>query len=242
MRNLYIVGDCFGVYAKLDDVYTVADLINDSSLSSERNLDEFLSIKDVNNIILGQGISQRDRAALLCILKKHGKDNKILHKPTLMCGEKHIHKANIENSLITFPENIGNNTYTSDVFVSDKNELIQDHVTGNHIQGMIVVEAFRQLILATTEEYYSTEESKKTSFVWKQIKTDFQSYVFPIDMQITLAITEINQIKSSRFSYKGNFALKQRGRIVCIGYSEWETLDFNISKRQENLSAIRSVA
>lgn len=64
-----------------------------------------------------------------------------------------------------------------------------DHQTGQHVQGMIVIEAFRQSFLAVTESFFPLE-SKSTYFVINVMNTTFMSFLFPLPAHVNYRILE----------------------------------------------------
>lgn len=233
---MYIVGDCFRGYAQLKGVCTSSEFLN-------KNLTEHFQINpEIEEIVIGQGVSYKDRIAIVSLLATHSKSHLLHSMPTPICGERHVHKKLIDNSLITLPQPVSDNIYSSNVFISDKNELIIDHISGHHVQGMVAIEVFRQMILATTEEYFPLENQIPMSFVWKRIDTLFETYLFPIDIQVSIEVNHLPGSKKSRQSYQGNLIISQGGRVACTGITEWDTFDARILEKQERFSALSSVA
>lgn len=62
-----------------------------------------------------------------------------------------VHKHRSENTLISTPERSENGNFVAGLILHEQNELMLDHLTGQHVQGMVLTEACRQMFLAVTE-------------------------------------------------------------------------------------------
>ncbi|MDP1217553.1 AfsA-related hotdog domain-containing protein, partial [Klebsiella pneumoniae] len=67
------------------------------------------------------------------------------------------HKRKKANILITSPEKRDEDNYCARLILQDASELLCDHQTGQHIQGMVLIEAARQTIIATSEKFLLAE-------------------------------------------------------------------------------------
>lgn len=58
------------------------------------------------------------------------------------------------------------NIFESHLMLNDRCAEMSDHVTGQHLQGMILIEAARQMTLAVTEMYFidSNDREKISDF------------------------------------------------------------------------------
>jgi hypothetical protein len=57
--------------------------------------------------------------------------------------------------MLSLPRRVSESCFEADVLVDDAGEHMSDHVSGQHLPGMVLIEAARQMILAVTEEFFS---------------------------------------------------------------------------------------
>lgn len=102
------------------------------------------------------------------------------------------HKHRLENSLISIPEPYGNHAYRSHLLISPLNEMIIDHVTGQHVQGMVLIEACRQMFVAVSELCHMDDiDGRKAYVVFNTMEIAFKAFTYPIP-----ALVEYKQISA----------------------------------------------
>ena len=138
-----------------------------------------------------------------------------------MARKTSSHKQNHVNTLITEPVKVHDNVYISDLIIQHDNELTLDHSTGIHIQGMIFLEATRQMASAVTELYMKKE---KQSFAISNIYADYQSFAFPVETKITLKMSntgkESEYVVELFFYQSDKLVVKTGGRFTSVDKDE----------------------
>src|SRR5699024_625348 len=87
------------------------------------------------------------------------------------------HKHREENVLIADLGRHDDQIFHAALRLHQNNELLLDHQTGQHVQGMVVVEATRQMFLAVTEQYYlSQRPERQYYFVIHSLATTFHNF------------------------------------------------------------------
>ncbi|WP_114389154.1 AfsA-related hotdog domain-containing protein [Notoacmeibacter marinus] len=128
------------------------------------------------------------------------------------------HKKNPCNTLIGVPVRAADDTFHVDICIDEKCELMGDHQTGQHVQGMLLVEAGRQAFLAVTEKFFMDGVNEKTYFVIKSITTEFLGFVFPLPAHIEYRVLT-KDINERRRKFEVEMLLYQGGeartRIGC---------------------------
>ncbi len=209
---------------------------------------------DVNDIIqkkyphdknvkydLGQGVSEHKINQLIRKAEKNGLRDFLLFDEVKKCQRSHVHKVDIRNSMLSVPIEIDKNTYESNIHIDDENELMSDHVTGQHLQGMLLIEACRQMFLAVTEEYFSKNEKEIMSFAWTRGDVEFNDYAFPVSTIIRLYISHMENSKKGRRKYTTNMEVIQKNCLVCTSIMEYETIPKKVTSRRETILAYASV-
>jgi hypothetical protein len=89
-----------------------------------------------SSLIIGLGLSRNELNSIQDIADRY--EIKIINKyvPADCCI---THKYKLENCLISKPVQLAENIYESQLILDDDSELLLDHITGLHLQGMILV-------------------------------------------------------------------------------------------------------
>ena len=217
MSMSYVVGDKFDRCTKLKSCITYSEF-----LEKYRNRELDVSIQNGIQYYPGQGLQEEQIKVFLKEIegRKLSKHFYVWYHmlSNYKASEKLTHKRYGENRLITEPQNIAIDTYEMDLVINDKNEIMSDHVTGYHLQGMLLIEAARQSFLAVTEKYFVPKELDfKSYFVIKKMEVNFISFVFPFDTKIVYNILD----KDIKDPLKLNFS-------ICVGIHQMDQIATSI--------------
>lgn len=210
-RYFFVVGDRFREFADGKDVLTLKQL--DALFDLPKHL-----LDTRNILLLGQGVRQEE---VVSLLDRHRDDSDHaarfeiadLMRVEDRAGSSFSHKHVTHNTLIGTPRQIGRNEFEVPLNIDERCELMGDHQTGQHLQGMVLVEAFRQSFLAVTETYFPIESWKKTYFVINEMTSGFESFVFPLPAHIDYRIIN-RDVNERRARYKVEMAAVQNG-VEC---------------------------
>ena len=129
--------------------------------------------------MLGQGISE-DQSAIfeekLSYFDEHER-----------CPGHLTHKVKYQNTLISDPKKIDEDYYRSLLMIDEDCAELSDHVTGKHIQFMVLIEAARQMVNAVTEKYYS---DRSKIFLAKNIGVQFSNFVYPFKTEMNYKVLD----------------------------------------------------
>ncbi|MEQ8966652.1 MAG: AfsA-related hotdog domain-containing protein [Azospirillaceae bacterium] len=164
----------------------------------------------------GQGLNEAEVAALVDRARAAGiaerlegfgpKDRPLKAPPRL------THKTRPENILISWPRKLADDLYESDLMLDSDSELMRDHVTGQHIQGMVLIEAARQTFLAVTEAHYMPADmSGAHYFVIESMAAHYKGFVFPVDATIRYAVDRAD-MEPGRLSFDVSMTVHQGGQ------------------------------
>lgn len=185
MKNRkYIVGDCFVNFSRHANVLSVTkfralDFSLDEVYSCEYVLGQGVSLTELNSIKINQ-------PSLYKLIKNPG----VLHKASSIS-----HKQKIENCHISHPEKISESEYLMDIAIDPECAELSDHITGEHINGIILIEAARQAGIAVVEEYFLSK-TEKFYFILKKINTEFHNFLFPLPIKMQCQILSFNKKKN----------------------------------------------
>ncbi len=191
VNKIWLVGDKLKGHHDNAGIVSLSDL--ESFVSSHGANYAF---KNSFEVIIGQGISDTKLNRLFQNINA-SKLNKKIRIKTL--GENYkrtqkelTHKRLNKNTLISEPQALNELTYESYLMVDERCAEMSDHVTGQHIQGMVLIEAARQMTLAVTGAFFLDKEQRKNyGFISHSLNTEFKSYVFPLDVKIVYRIKEV---------------------------------------------------
>lgn len=210
-RYFFVVGDRFRDFASGKDVLTL------NQLEALFGLPKTL-LETRNVLLLGQGVRQEDVLALLSRYQDDGEHSACFETTDLLrvedrAGRDFSHKHIPHNTLIGTPRKHDAMLFVVPMNIDERCELMDDHQTGQHVQGMVLVEAFRQSFLAVTEAHFPCEDWHKTYFVINEMNTEFKSFVFPLPAHIDYRILE-HDASERRARFKVQMALMQNG-VEC---------------------------
>ncbi|GLQ30413.1 AfsA-related hotdog domain-containing protein [Litoribrevibacter albus] len=187
-QTVIVVGDAFTDFAKQENVATYSDTM---TMIKEHKFEGLLTV------IPGQGIHREKIDDLVRLIATTR--NVVLatsaEKLADVAGKELCHKVKQENALVGKPERLSDNVFHLDLLVDDRCEIMSDHITGLHLQGMLVIEAARQSLLAVTETYYCDSDTKYY-FVINRMDTHFHKFCFPVGADIRYTIRNL-EIKSN---------------------------------------------
>ncbi|MFW5402828.1 AfsA-related hotdog domain-containing protein, partial [Yersinia sp. 1252 StPb PI] len=92
-------------------------------------------------------------------------------------SNSYTHKKEEHNILIGKAQKVDKDIYNLPLMIDERCELMGDHQSGKHLQGMLLVEAFRQTFIAVTEEFYPFLGDIKKYFVINSLNINFYNFV-----------------------------------------------------------------
>lgn len=152
----------------------------------------------------GQAVERRGLARLLLL------DPRDLPTPV---EARAVHKHDARNVLLADFECCGPYTFEASLRLHNDNELVQDHQAGAHLQGMLLIEAARQMFLAVCELAYLRQwPDRKFSFLLTQVDTRFERLVFPLPVRIRLTAHRADTEDVNRMRFDTETRFIQGGR------------------------------
>ncbi|WP_228707989.1 AfsA-related hotdog domain-containing protein [Klebsiella quasipneumoniae] len=126
--------------------------------------------------------------------------------------------------------------YCARLILQDASELLCDHQTGQHIQGMVLIEAARQTIIATSEKFLLAEAGVAMAekyFTLSSLQVAFSCFVFPLPVTIVLNVVSRKSSAHGRFTCECSVGFDQTGtRKAEVGFS-FSVYDLNYITRKE---------
>ena len=164
-KTLLIVSDKFHNFASRKDVITRSEFY---SLLQSKNV--IFPKNDKIRLIPGQGFSENDVEYILklALSTKNAShfDFSMWQRHPKRASSQLTHKHSQENILISEPERLSRDEFSMDILIDECCEMMRDHQTGLHVQGILLLEASRQGYLAIIEKFFSFKDIDKKYFIY----------------------------------------------------------------------------
>ena len=229
-KSIYVVGDRFAHFGALNGATTV------SHLAASFDGEAFASAPA--RFAIGQGVSEswlqylRSRALAL------GLEVEFVEVPPLSTrtGRSFAHKHRRHNILITDPQERAPLQYLSYLVIDDECELMTDHTTGHHLQGMLLIEAARQSFLAATERFL-LESKEKHYFVINDLSATYYKFAFPITTEVEVVVSDVDRSRTDRLLATANVRFMQQGECVAsVRFAYTAMLESKLQKREAEMA------
>lgn len=224
----FVVGDRFEGFAANDGAIRYSDLVEALSRG----------VVDRSTVfVAGQGLDEDRIATLRRALDAHGFQTPLVSWPQPPCADRTLtHKHHPENILVSVPRRIDEDVFETALLIDDRNEVMSDHMTGQHIQGMVLLEAARQTWTAVTEAHFIDPGAGPLSFVIDALAVDFRSFVFPMPATLRYRVLER---ETGRFEVRFHalITVVQDERDVATIDARFQVLPARLVAKQERLAA-----
>jgi hypothetical protein len=239
-KSIFVVGDKFKDFGQHEQVLTLNELTTLLQGNDQAKLNNV-------SLVAGQGISEADVQQIVALSanSNHSStiDTSLLLRHPARAGMSTTHKRRFVNSIISTPRQLSSDIYEADLLVDERSELMNDHQTGQHIQGMILVEAARQLFLAVTEEFYiAADDHRDYYFVINQMDTKYMAFVFPIGARLRYEIVEQSLGNPERLSFLVRITVQQAGVDATEIMVKFTTFLAEKIKQKEHQQAMLTLA
>lgn len=221
VKNICVIGDRFNNFLVNPNLISISELENMVANNCQcDNLNYTIYLGQGNNLNRIENLLKYIR------IKKLENKYKFLFKEIPQKANKLLtHKHKMENILISEPMIVDNEGYSAYLLIDDRCSEMNDHITDQHIQGMVLIEAARQMTTAVTEKFY-VEKSKqgKLSFVVKNMEVNFNNFIFPLEAKIICKINKIRGFGDSKnfdisVSFIQNDSVEMEFRCVFLLFS-----------------------
>lgn len=136
-----------------------------------------------------------------------------------------VHKERPENVLLAGVRSPTAQLCVADLRIHRDNELILDHHTGEHVQGIVIVEAMRQICIAQFETAVRPGLGGIAyAGVWKRIDLSFQDFLFPLPATVESLIEESDLGRETHLKFRATTAVRQDGRTVATAGIEYSMI------------------
>lgn len=234
-KKLVVVGDKFNEFANGKDVLTISQLELLTQIPAN-------IIDKEHEIIIGQGVRKDFAGKIISNHARnavHGNKLKMCSLEKLVNDKKnaHCHKRLEQNVLIGSAEQTEHNSdlFVMPLLIDERCELMADHQTGQHIQGMLVVEASRQAFVAVTEEFIYKQDTGRY-YVINSMAINFSSFLFPLPALVHFEFLE-KDVNDHRGRFKAQIRVTQHQTLCAtMDVSFTVYLSGLISEKEKSLA------
>ena len=229
-KPIYIVGKKIKQQLGLPNIINYDEFID---------LLEMVDVNDIHEFRIGQGLSSGQVNSIFLLLKNYiGCVKKYNIKPQI-CN-KAVHKLDIKNTMISIPEKIDESNYKSYLFVDEECAEMSDHMTGCHIQGLVLVEAARQMVNAVADKYYINDNSVNF-FVLNELNATFRQYSFPLDIELHYKIINLKKGLNGNFASEVEINFVQNNNITTTVSIKYQAMNSKIMSNYEKSLAQKCI-
>lgn len=238
-QKIHVVGERFTGFARENpEVITLPEL--------ERMLHEGELPSNVM-LVVGQGIQgerlQRLRERIERLDPRMSVTLELDPRTLRRSDSRLTHKAQGHNIMIATPEQmVEGELYASSLLLDDGCAELSDHVTGQHLQGMVLIEAARQMLLAVTERYFLQERGNRSHyFVLNQLDTTFHAFGFPLGVEIQHQLLNRKEGNRGSLSFETETRFLQGGELLLEVRSRFSVYDAAFLSTREAAKAREAI-
>lgn len=212
---------------ELDDIYT--------SMETLRSIVKDRPHSDNCIYVPGQGLSDSERIYVTNSIRETSIRQYFLDNGRLLKSNK-THKRKDCNILISELSTVTHGKYRSHLYLHQDNELLLDHFDGSHVPGMVLLEATRQLAIATWSEFEQRDTSGM-AMVINDIHCEFNHFALPFCINIDISINRINKDNS----YQLNVEFIQNGNVFSNSYGTFRVIEKNKLRKIEHIYTKKNI-
>ncbi|GAA3915874.1 AfsA-related hotdog domain-containing protein [Litoribacillus peritrichatus] len=224
INRFFVVGDKFQNFSQINNVITASEL--------ESMLDD-QAVENNFRFYLGQGLSEETTRNLLHKAEQQAKQFLFEFNPLIKSGRELSHKHQERNSMLGFPKKLSESLFEVDMLLDENCDEMGDHVTGYHVQGMVLTEAARQTFLAVTEEYFLGDMKGSSYFVINNLDTEYHRFLFPLPATILYQVKDSKEKKGGSLYFDIEMSVIQNGELCATVRTKFTTYDNKFLQKKE---------
>ena len=167
----------------------------------------------IRQVSLGQGIEAAERQRLGQLLQAHAIACVAGDAPQVPTCLTHKHDA--AHVLIAGARKTADLHYSYEFVLGSAEDRLCDHVTGQHVAAMLLIEAARQAVIASLDQQYPAAEGQRWGLILEQLNTRFHSYAFPVPTQLAVLIQQHSVAGARQIDVSLLIDIQQAGQPVC---------------------------
>jgi hypothetical protein len=204
---------------------------------------QLISLSAISNcsLLIKQGVTEEQVANLRERLVVFKKERSVLVDSIFdhhhRCPKKLTHKVKAQNVLVSEPTELTDSSYKSVLMIDERCADLSDHVTGIHLQGMVLMEASRQFTTAVLEKFFINRFVKsKIKMVMGEFQSNFHRYAFPMDAEFNLKIVKDRKINNNNRMFTVLISIFQNGETIAEINRKVSMFDSNLIDYKEKIA------
>ncbi|MCE5991372.1 AfsA-related hotdog domain-containing protein [Pseudomonas sp. 5FOS] len=182
---------------------------------------------------IGQGVSDDQLSNLYALNKPQV--SLVPEQLSVRACRSTTHKHERHNIAISKVVDNGNGTFSAALMIDEANAELSDHLTGQHISGMMIVEAARQLSIATAEQFYIAPAARgKANFITNSIRVDYNDFLLPVPTEILCIPVTLKRSGPINFRFTVAMQFRQQGRALATVEFDTSVIDSRYFYLKEN--------
>jgi hypothetical protein len=242
-REIWVVGDRFASFALLGGVRTLGSLRPELEAAAAEPGPARCQLR------IGQGLS----VDALTELGRRLADPQVARTFTLAggdealaraqpCNRALVHKKQTRNVMLSTPVALSDREFTAALRLDDACDELADHLTGHHIQGAVLAEATRQMVLAVSEAFLLPEAKRfRMRFVTRAMELSYHTYAFPLAVGLRFTIEHLRRGAAGNFAATAAIACEQNDATVAEGRFRFTALDGELVDGNEDALARQAI-
>jgi hypothetical protein len=188
-------------------------------------------------VVLGQGLSARQLADLAGL---EGIDVVAPDGNTEPADRRLTHLRKDANTLISAVRQCSAESYEAALLAGQDSAALDDHITGQHLPAMLLLEACRQMWTAVTESFLLSGPGSRR-FVVARITSEFSRYAFPLPatLRYTLLDRETGPVGEK---FTARIDIIQLGSAAAEVTAEYRVVDELVAAKHESMGARQAIA
>lgn len=235
--DVYLVGDRFSEFATHPGVQTIGRFIE--TVRSGTLLD------GPARLLPGQGVTETEWSQVVDELASANLLDRVAASATPLTPVPNllVHKAHEANVLLANLREVSAGRFASDLRLHADNELLNDHITGQHVPGMVIIEAARQMMMAVSNAYYLPMLTDADhGYVLNSIECRFDRYVFPLSAVVELTMDSAEETRPKRMKFEASVTIRQAGMVAATCSAKYFAYENAALARYEHALADRATA
>ncbi|WP_067706769.1 AfsA-related hotdog domain-containing protein [Nocardia yamanashiensis] len=238
ISELVLVADRFRGIAEDDRAFTVSGLVAALRGGRLRESEQPVTVR------LGQGVTRHDLDYVEHVAAIHAPAGlRVLGEVAEPAPRHQVHKYQNSNVLLANLIRESATEFSADLRIHGDNELLLDHQTGEHVQGIVIVEAVRQLFLGAFElEYGRRWPEQHFYIVWNSIELEFKSFLFPLPASVHAVLTPVSIEDPAKLEFAIEVEVRQAGQVVATTRISYAALPNERISQIERHKAAKAIA
>jgi hypothetical protein len=136
------------------------------------------------------------------------------------------HKHREANAVLAGLQRTSENSYRASLRLHPENEFLVDHQSGEHLQGMVVIEAFRQMFISFCEQFVAIRWPERSyCYIWHGMDLRFENFLFPVQADVDCLVRQADLADPNRLRFAVDMTVHQGGRSCASARIEFTAYD-----------------